>query len=85
MFTLPAAAQPLGNYVILVNNDLGMHCMNRDHSYLSVLPPYNNLQAQVIRRGNAATMPSIVTAGLSLEYSFPGNTYSVGKTNFWTY
>lgn len=85
LFALPAAAQPLGNYVILVNNDLGMHCMNRDHSYLSVLPPYNNLQAQVIRRGNAATLPSIVTSGLSLEYSFPGNTYSVGKTNFWTY
>jgi hypothetical protein len=85
LLALPATAQQLGNYVILVNNDLGMHCMNADHSYLSVLPPYNNLQAQVIRRGNAAVLPSIVTANLSLEYSFPGNTYSVGKTNFWTY
>lgn len=45
----PAAAAPLlGDYIILVNNDLGMHCMNRDHQNLSILPPYNDLQAQVI-------------------------------------
>ncbi len=80
-----AAAPVLGDYIILVNNDLGMHCMNRDHQNLSILPPYNDLQAQVIRRGDATRLPQIVSTGVSLEYSFPGNTYSVGKTDFWTY
>jgi hypothetical protein len=27
-------AQVSGQYVILVNNDLGMHCMNKDHATL---------------------------------------------------
>lgn len=82
---VPAAALPTGNYVVLVNNDLGMHCMNQNHANLSILPPYNDLQAQVIRRGDATHLPQLVTSGVTLEYSFPGNTYSVGKTDFWTY
>lgn len=82
----PAAAQPvLGDYIVLVNNDLGMHCMNLNHANLSILPPYNNLQAQVIRRGDATRLPQLVTSGVNLEYSFPGNTTSVTKTDFWTY
>jgi len=80
-----ASAVPLGNYIILVNNDLGMHCMNQDHSQISILPPYNNLQAQIIHRGNASTSPQIIATGVTLQYWFPGNTYSAGKTNFWDY
>ncbi len=80
-----AAAQPLGSHIVLVNNDLGMHCMNQTHANLSVLPPYNTLQAQIIQRGDATTPPLLITDGVTLEYSFPGNTYSVGKTDFWTY
>ncbi|RPJ47707.1 MAG: hypothetical protein EHM19_02745, partial [Candidatus Latescibacterota bacterium] len=52
---------------------------------LSVLPPYNTLVAQVIRRGDAESLPEIVTQGFTLEYSVPGNTYSAGKTDFWDY
>ena len=82
----PAIAQePLGDYIVLSWNDLGMHCMNQYHNQLSILPPYNNLLAQVIRRGNSNTPPELLTGGVSLEYSIPGNTYSVGKTDFWTY
>jgi len=80
-----AAAEPLGNYIVLSWNDLGMHCMNRDHDQISILPPYNDLNAQVILRGSATTLPQLVTSGVTLEYSIPGNTYSVGKTDFWTY
>jgi len=82
---VPVLADPLGDYVIVISNDLGMHCMNKDHHNLSVLPPYNNLNAQVIRRGDAGRMPQIITSGLTLEYSIPGNTYSAGKTDFWDY
>lgn len=74
-----------GPYALLAWNDLGMHCMNKDHVNFSVLPPYNDMFAQLIQRGDALHMPSIVTDGVTIEYSIPGNTYSVGKTDFWTY
>lgn len=69
-----------GSYVVLGYNDLGMHCMNKDFSRLCILPPYNNLHAQVIRRGEE---PHIVTQGVEVKYSIPSNTFSVGKTDFW--
>jgi len=70
------------DYVVIGWNDLGMHCYDRDYSTAAVLPPYNNLFAQVIKRGDP---PQVVTSGITVEYSFPKNTYSVGKTNFWDY
>ena len=63
-------------------NDLGMHCYNADFSDLAVLPPYNTLWTQVIRRGDP---PVVETTGLTTTYVFTDNTYSVGKSNFWTY
>jgi len=71
-----------GEYVVIGWNDLGMHCYDLDYSVMSVLPPYNTIWAQVIRRGDP---PEIMSGGISIEYSFPNNTYSVGKTNFWDY
>jgi len=76
---------PLGSHIVLSWNDLGMHCMNITHATLSVLPPYNNVFAQVIERGDETTLPRVVTDGVRVAYSIPGNTYSVGKTDFWTY
>ena len=78
----PSSAPTAGDYVLLSWNDLGMHCYNRDFQNLAVLPPYNNLWAQVIKRGDP---PQIVTTGIEVTYVFPDNTYSVGKSNFWTY
>jgi hypothetical protein len=69
-------------YVVLSWNDLGMHCYNRDFQDLAVLPPYNSLWAQVVKVGDP---PEIVTSGVRVAYSFPDNTYSVGKSNFWQY
>ncbi len=71
-----------GSYVLVGWNDLGMHCYNYSFKDLVILPPYNNLWAQVIKRGDP---PQIVTSGIRVEYSFPGNTTSVGKTDFWQY
>jgi hypothetical protein len=59
-----------------------MHCYNFDFQDLAVLPPYNNLWAQVIKRGNP---PQVVTQGIQVQYSFPQNSVSVTKSNFWTY
>ena len=69
-------------YVVLAWNDLGMHCYNRNFQDLGVLPPYNNLWAQVIKVGDP---PQIITSGIEVTYEFPNNTYSVGKSDFWTY
>ncbi len=89
LFAVPPGirAQVPGDYVLLVVNDLGMHCMNKDHHNLSILPPFNTLNAQVIRKGDASRLPQVITVlqGGSLDYSIPGNTYSVGKTDFWSY
>jgi len=85
LLAVPVPAGAPDSYIVLSWNDLGMHCMNRDHDELSILPPYNNLLAQVIDRGDATTPARLVTTGVTLEYSIPGNTYSAGKTNFWDY
>jgi hypothetical protein len=71
-----------GSYVVLGYNDLGMHCMNQDFSQLCILPPFNNLHAQVIRRGRE---PHIVGSGVEVGYRIPNNTSSVKKTNFWQF
>ncbi len=72
-----------GSYVVLGYNDLGMHCMNQDFSQLCILPPFNNLHAQVIQKGSEK--PRIISQGVEVRYQIPGNTTSVNKTNFWTY
>lgn len=76
----PAFAQ---DYVVFAWNDLGMHCLNPSYDKAVILPPYNNLMAQVVLRGNP---PKIVTSGITVEYSIMGNTTSYGKRaygGFW--
>jgi len=70
-------------FVVLGFNDLGMHCMNQDCSEFLILPPFNNLHAQVIDRTHGS--PEIVTNGITVQYVMPTNTRSADKTNFWTY
>jgi hypothetical protein len=72
-----------GSIVVLGYNELGMHCMNQDFSEFMILPPYNNLRAQVIDRSGED--PRILSSGVTIHYSIPGNTHSADKTNFWTY
>jgi hypothetical protein len=78
----PAPASQAGVYKVISWNDLGMHCMNESFANLAVLPPYNTLWAQVILQGE---QPQIVTSEVTVDYSIVDNTYSAGKTNFWTY
>jgi hypothetical protein len=80
-----AAVSAQDQYILIGWNDLGMHCANRTFANLAVLPPYNNVHSQVIRKGDASRLPAIVTGGLEVTYEIPGNTYSAGKTDFWTY
>jgi len=76
------AASSTDKYVVIAWNDLGMHCINPSFKNLSILPPFNTLWAQVIRRGDP---PKIVTSGISLTYRIVNNQKSAGKTDFWQY
>jgi len=74
-------------YVLTAWNDLGMHCMDgNDFSVFSVLPPYNNLHAQLKDKNG-----DLITSGVTLTYeAMMGtdgkmNTSSTDKTNFWNY
>ncbi|MFH0792490.1 MAG: hypothetical protein V2A74_00495 [bacterium] len=77
-----AAAAPSLDYVVLGWNDLGNQFMMPDYSKMCILPPYNTLRAQAVKRGNP---PQLVTSGVTLTYRFPSNTTSANKINFWTY
>ena len=76
-------------YTLLAWNDLGMHCYDgSDFSVFSILPPYNNLNAQLIN--NEGTSNKHITSGVSITYEaliYNGsiNTKSSTKTNFWDY
>jgi hypothetical protein len=76
-----AKAIPATNmsYVAFAWNDLGMHCLNPTYDKAVILPPYNTVWVQVVKRGNP---PQIVTAGLTVEYSIQNNTYSYGKRSY---
>lgn len=66
-------------YIVVAWNDLGMHCLNEYYDSLVVLPPYNNLWAQVIERGNP---PVIVTSGVTVEFKIENNTSSADKRTY---
>ena len=82
---LLSASMLYAGTIVIGWNDLGMHCANQDFSSFVVLPPFNNVHAQVIQVGDSTHLPVVRTANLRITYEIPGNTYSVGKTNFWDY
>ena len=66
------AASPLGSTIVLSWNDLGMHCMNQYHGDMEVLPPFNTLRAQVIRRGDGMNRPVLLSDSLTSSTRSPG-------------
>jgi hypothetical protein len=66
-------------YIVTAWNDLGMHCLNPTYDSAVILPPYNTVWAQVLKRGNP---PQIVTSGLTAEYRLLNNTSSYGKGKY---
>lgn len=77
-----------GNYSLVAWNDLGMHCVDgKDYSVFTILPPYNNLHAHLIRKD--VTTGKNITSGVTITYEAVAdttgsiNTTSVTKTNFW--
>ncbi len=62
-----------------------MHCLNPTYDTAVILPPYNTVWAQAVKK---AASPVIVTSGVQVAYSIVDNTYSYGKREygqFWDY
>ncbi len=64
-----------------------MHCMDPDYSVFTILPPFNTVNAQLVRSG------LLQAPGTNVELTFEAiadatgsiNSTSIGKTNFWDY
>jgi len=85
----PPPSTSSSGYVLMAWSELGMHCMDgKDYSVFSVLPPYNTIHAQLIRKTEP---PSLVKTGVTISYqavadaSGSKNSSSGSKTNFWMY
>ena len=85
-------AQPdagASGYALLGWSELGMHCIDgKDYSTFSVLPPYNIIHSQLVKKGEP---PTLVSSGATITYQATPDTkksidsISSTKTNFWTY
>lgn len=87
----PGTNPPLQSsaYIVTAWSELGMHCVDgKDYSIFGVLPPYNTIHAQVIKRSDP---PVATTTGITVTYEAiadtagSSNTSSSSKTNFWSY
>lgn len=79
-------------YKVLATNDLGMHCVDEDFSVFSILPPYNVVNAQVVRRSSTGKPVVVNDTVVSLRYEAVtdaagsrNSTSLGGKSNFWDY
>jgi len=68
-------------YVVFAWNDLGMHCLNPSYDTAVILPPYNTVDVQVVKRGNPPVLVSD-SSGITVDYSLVDNTYSYGKGDY---
>ncbi len=76
-------------YALVAWSELGMHCIDgKDYSIFSVLPPYNIIHAQLVKKGEP---PVVITSGVTITYQATADTQgsvnssSASKTNFWNY
>jgi mono/diheme cytochrome c family protein len=82
---LPVDAPPFDRdrdeYVLLAWNNLGMHCISDSYSEWVLLPPANDLFAQLVRRGDK---PAVVTEGVEISYHVePGFEEPARVSIFW--
>lgn len=82
---VPTAPAQTGRYKLIAWNDLGMHCVDDTFDAFSILPPYNNLWAQLVVQPNGGGAPQVLTQGVTVEYGFVDNSTSANKINFWDY
>ena len=72
----PQDAVPNTSYSVLAINDLGMHCGDLDTRVASILPPFQVLLAQIVKKGATPTLNPRDANGnllLSVAYSAAAN------------
>lgn len=88
---------PGANFVVLSANDLGMHCTDQDFQIFSILPPFNSMHTQVVRKGAtpalvdgaavdvyyAAASNASDPAGAGSINTTSANAAGIFKSNFW--
>ncbi len=80
---VPSFDRQKDEYMLLVWNDLGMHCISDNDPWFVILPPANTLEAQLIKRGE---LPQLVTEGVELRYKVePGFKDPASQVKFWDY
>ncbi len=80
---IPAFDMEKDEYLLLVWNDLGMHCISDSDQWFVILPPANNLEAQLIKRG---VVPEMITDKITLKYEVePGFENPASHIDFWKY
>ena len=89
--TTPPPSTTTTDVTVLAFNDLGMHCLDREFSVFSILPPFNVVHSQVVEK--QATGPRLLNAD-AVEAAYLAatdadgsvNTTSLGgKSDFWDY
>ncbi|MFO0983661.1 MAG: hypothetical protein U1E76_18350 [Planctomycetota bacterium] len=97
LFAAPALAggnqgnSALEGHRLVAFNDLGMHCMDREFSVFAILPPFNVVNAQVIRQGVHGNPVILDSSAVELRYlpvadrTGSINSTSRLKTDFWQY
>lgn len=77
--------------VVLAANDLGMHCIDKEYSVFSILPPFNVVNAQVIGHSGDGKPVLLDQSRVDVRYSATTdvrgsiNSYSRAKTDFWSH
>lgn len=80
---IPAFDKQKSEYILLVWNDLGMHCISDSDPWFVILPPANTLEAVLIKRGPT---PEIITEGVELTYKVQKGYENPSKhVKFWEY
>jgi len=78
--SLPDTGNNGKDYTVLAFNDLGMHCADQDYRIFSILPPYNVLNAQVLKKDHKPTMMSPAD-GVTVTYRSVNSNYFSDYTN----
>jgi len=81
--TIPPFDKEKDEYVLLAWNNLGMHCISDSDPYWILLPPANDLFAQLVRRGDP---PELVTENVTIEYTVEsGFAHPEKHVRFWEF
>lgn len=79
--TLPPFDLEESQYVLLAWNNLGMHCLSDSDPWWVLLPPANDLHAQLILRGET---PEVITDDVQISFTVePGFEHPENDVAFW--